>query len=240
MGVFSLNFQELYELDVTPQGASRTWVRLGAGISSADPSNNENIDQSAYIVDDGYGSSEVIGAQKTISFSGHRVVGDSAQDYIANIQYSLGNLRKTNFRFYDAGGNYLLGACTIANIDIGGGDAAAKTEIAFEIHFNGKPAYTPKSIAPALTATIAAGSVIGTTKATATAGVGNTLRYNLTGASVGSQYANQYVDGGITYTSGADIVATAGQFLQVYEVSPFGRLVKFIEVELAAGDIKSA
>lgn len=240
MGVFSLNFQELYELDITPNGVSRTWVRLGAGISSADPSNNENIDQSAYIVDDGYGTTEVIGAQKTIAFSGHRVVGDAAQDYIANLQYSLGNLRKTNFRFYDAGGNSVLGVCTIANIDIGGGDAAAKTEIAFEIHFNGKPAYTPQAVAPELTTTIAVGSVIGTTKATATAEVGNVLRYNLTGASVGTQYANQYVDGGISYTSGSNIVAIAGQFLQVYEVSAFGRLVKFLEHELVSGDIASA
>ena len=126
MSKFSLNFQELHELDITPNGATRTWVRLGAGISTADPSNNENIDQTAYIVDNGYGTSEVIGAQKTISFSGHRVVGDLAQDYIANIQYDLGNTRKTNYRFYDAAGSYVTGAVTIANIDIGGGDAAAK------------------------------------------------------------------------------------------------------------------
>lgn len=239
MGSFSLNFQELHELDITPNGSARTWARLGEGISSADPSNNENIDQTAYINGDGYASSEVIGAQKTVAFSGHRFVGDIAQDYIASAEYTLGKSRKSNYRFTDAGGNQVTGACTIANVEIGGGDAASKTEMAFEIHFNGKPVYTPRSIAPAFTTTITVGSVKGTTKATGLPTEGNFLKYNLSGASVGTVYTNQYLEGGFAYTSGDDIAATAGQFLQIYEVNAFGRVVKVKEHELAGGDINN-
>ena len=239
MSSFSLNFQQLLEIDTTPNGSTRTWIRFGAGISSVDPENNENIDQTAYIVDGGFSSSEVIGAQKILSWSGHRLVGDAAQDYIFSKEYDLGSSRKTNIRFYDAGGNLTTGGCTIANLKAGGGDAAAKTEISGEFHMNGKPVYTPKSIAPALSATIEAGTAVGTTKATASPGATNTLKYNLTSATVGTVYLNQFLDGGINYTSGDDIIATVGQFLQVYEVNSYGRVQKFTEHELASGDIAS-
>ena len=35
------------------------------------------------------------------------------------------------------------GSCTIANISGPSGDAGAKGDISFEIHFNGNPEYTP-------------------------------------------------------------------------------------------------
>ena len=110
---FPLNFQDLYEIDITPDEASSTWARLGAGLTSADPNNNDSIDQSNYLDGDGYGSSDVIGAQMTIGFSGHRVVGDTAQDWIKSIQYELGEGRKTTFRMYDAEGNKVEKACTV-------------------------------------------------------------------------------------------------------------------------------
>jgi hypothetical protein len=237
---FELNFEELHEIDVTPTGSARTYARLGAGISSAVPSNNDSVDQSTYLNGDGYASSEVIGAQKTIAFSGHRLTGDTAQDFIDSTQEELGDGRKSSYKFTDSIGNQVSGECTIANIVIGGGDAAAKKEIAFEVHLNGKPERTPKSISSALTATVAAGSAIGTTKFTATAGTGNTLRYKLSSVSSGTIYSNQYLAGSIAYTSASDIIATAGQYLQMYEINSYGRVVKYLQQVLAAGDIKSA
>lgn len=234
---YVLNYMELHEIDVTPNGASRTWKRLAEGITSADPSNNDNVDQTAYLNGNGYGSSDVIGAQMTIAFSGHRVVGDAAQDYIASVQRTLGNGRKTNYRFTDAQGNQVSGACTIANVDFGGGDANAKTEIAFEIHLNGKPLESPTTEAPALTVTVGKGTASGTTKATATPGAGNSLVYILAAQTFGTAYANQFLNSGIAYTSESDIAATAGQFLTVFEVDANGRVVKYAEQQLETSDI---
>lgn len=236
---FELNFEELHEIDVTPTGSPATYARLGAGISSAVPSNNDNVDQSTYLDGDGYASSEVIGAQKTVAFTGHRVTGDAAQDFIDSIQEELGEGRKTNYRFTDSVGNQISGPCTIANVVIGGGEAAAKKEITFEVHLNGKPTRTPKSIAPALTITVAAGVAIGTTSFTATPTVGNSLRYKLSSVSAGTVYANQYLSGTIAYTSGSDIIASVGQKLQCFEVNPYGRVVKFVEHTLITADIKA-
>lgn len=234
---FEINYQELHEIDVTPNGVTRTYKRLGAGISSVDPETNEDIDQSQYIADDGNGSSTVLSMQLIMSCSGHRLVGDEAQDYIASVRMQKGSGRNSNYRFTDASGNQLSGACTLANVKIGGGDAAGKKEISFEVHMNGKPSETIASPAAALTSVVAAGTVSGTTKFTATPGVSNTLAYKLLAESAGTVNGNSYLDGYIPYTSGANIAATVGQFLQMFEIDTNKRVVKFAETELASGDI---
>lgn len=236
---FSVNYQDLYELDITPNGASRTWKRLAAGIASIEPENNEEIDQTGYLDGNGYKSSFVTGAQETLACEGHRLIGDPAQDFIASVRYELGASRTTNIRYYDAGGNKVEGICTIANVKVGGGAAGGKKAFSCELHINGKPILTDRVAADALTATVAAGSATGTTSATATPGADNSLRFSLTTASVGTVYGNSYFAGGIAYTSGSDIVATAGQYLQVYEISDTFRVVKFVEHLLASGDIKA-
>lgn len=237
MANFSLNFMRLWEIDITPNEATATYARLAAGISSIDPSNNETLDQSLYLDGDGYGTTDVTGAQKTFAVSGHRDTDDAAQNFIDSIEAELGSSRKTTLRLTKADGSTVVKSCTIANIDMGGGDAGAKEEISFEIHLNGKPVVTPKAAADALTAVVAGGTASGTTSFAATPDSGNTLSYKLSGTSVGTIYGGQYLASDIAYTSGADIEASVGQFLQMYEITEFGRVAKFLEEELEAGDI---
>ena len=235
---FELNFQDLYEIDTTPLSTA-TYVRLAVGISGAEPDNNEDIAQDKYLDGDGFGSSDVIGAQHIVSFSGHRVVGNVAQDYIAAMKLELGDARKTHLRYTDAAGNQISGNVTIANIKEGGGDAGAKKDFSFEAHFNGKPTFAAHVAATALAPTIAAGSALGTTKFTVVPGSGNTLSYKLGAVSLGTVYGRQYVAGDIAYTSGADIVAAVDQYLQMFEINAYGRVVKYLEHKLEAADIKS-
>ena len=77
-----LNFQTLFELDTTPEGASRTWARLGDGLTTASPATNEKLDQKAYLDDDGGQTTEVTGFQLVYAFSGDRIPGNAAQDFI--------------------------------------------------------------------------------------------------------------------------------------------------------------
>lgn len=233
---FALNYQQLLEIDTTPKAASRTYVRLAEGISSVDASFNDVVDQTTYMADEGWASSLVTGKQMILSVSGHRVVGDTAQDYIADLESSMGDDCLSNARIYDAQGNLKTGEVTLANIDFSGGDAGAKTDISFEIHFNGKPTITPKSAADTLSAVVAAGTVAGTTKFTATAGAGNTLAYKLSAQTAGTIYGSQYVSNTIAYTSGSNITASVGQYLQMYELNSYGRVVKYAETLLDAGD----
>jgi len=232
---FELNFYDLFEIDITPEGAARTWKRLGKGISGFAPNLNENKDQTPYLDGNGWGSSDVIGKQLTFDATGHRVTGDDAQDYIASKYMALGDDLKTNFRAYDSVGVCKSGACTINNIVIGGGDAQGKKEFSFSIDINGEPAMTAVTAAPALTATIAPGSVAGTTNFTATPGAGNTLAYKLSAATQVS-YGNGYPGMLTAYTSAANISAAVGQYLGMYELNAYGRVVKFAVEVLDAAD----
>ncbi len=67
----------------------------------------------------------------------------------------------------------------IANIVDGGGDANGTSAIGFDIMFNGKPGLTLPATATALSAVVAAGTVTGATKFTATPGASNHLGYKL-------------------------------------------------------------
>lgn len=93
--------------------------------------------------------------------------------------------------------------------------------------------------APALTATVAAGTAAGT-KFTATAATGNSLAYlkSATGTSVVTPVYNQVVTGLTAYTSGADIAsAIATDILQMYELDAAGHVVKYATKVLVSGDI---
>lgn len=233
---FPLNYQDLYEININPSG-SAVWARIASGITGASQSNNDVIDQTPYLDGEGFSSSDVTGGQKTIDFTGHREIGDAAQDYIVGIASDFGQARKTQFRFRDSVGAGIDGECTIVNIDDAGGDANAKKDLSFGIHINGKPTKVVKSIAPQLAIVVAAGSVTGTTSFTATPTGDNTLAYKLSAQALGDQYLNQYLDGQIAYTSGTDIIAEAGQFLTAYEIDTNGRVVAVNSHELQAGDI---
>ena len=97
----------------------------------------------------------------------------------------------------------------------------------------------------ALSVTVAAGAAAGT-KATATAGTGNALRYALTTASIGGTslkdvHVDELSDLSSDYTSGADIAtATAGKYLTVVAYNATtGLIVSSYEKLLVSGDIYS-
>ena len=236
MSTFPLNFTDLYEININPSGTA-VWERLAKGLTSGTVANNDVVDQTPYLDGDGYGSSTVTGGQLTVAFSGHRVIGDDAQDFIEDISNTFGGNRETQFRKRNAQGKGFSANVTVANIQIGGGDANAKQDISFEIHCNGKPTELPLSVASELSIVIAGGTLAGTTKATATAGEGNTLGYKLTASAPSAYYNMQYIDDYIGYTSASDITASVGQFLTVFELDANQRLVKVNTHELVLLDI---
>lgn len=136
---FEMNYCNLYEIDLTPNGMSRTWARVGAGINAVEWEGNEEVSQDPYYDGDGMSSSDVTGGQLVGTFEGHRKYGDPAQDYIAGMLLDYGEGRKTNFKWIAPDGQTLTGEVTIANIMPQGGDPNAKSDFSFEVHFNGMP-----------------------------------------------------------------------------------------------------
>ena len=136
---FILNYENEYLLDTTPSAETETWVPLAAGISNVSWSGNEVIDQSQYYDGNGLAATEVTGGQWVASVSGHRVVGDAAQDYVFGKMLTYGADRKTRFKWNRPDGKTITANVTIANIADAAGDANAKDEISFELHVNGAP-----------------------------------------------------------------------------------------------------
>lgn len=202
MADFALNYQRLALIDITPDGASPTYARLAAGISSLTPAGNEDVSQDKYLDGNGFGSSDVIGGQRILTGTGHRDNSDSAQNYIMSKKLIFGDERKTNFKEYGSSGAMLSGEVTICNIEEGQGDAAGKEEIGFELHYNGEPTATDATIAPAALTTIDAGSVVGTTRFSTKVASGNSVRYRLRGATAGTVNANSFVPGLKAYNAG--------------------------------------
>jgi hypothetical protein len=237
MSDFSKNFQTLFLINVNPAG-TESLKRLAAGISSVTPSSNDETDDAAYLDGEGAKTTTVTGMQRQYDFSGSRDDADEAQNFVAGLIGKVGKDRETTFKLYHRDGSSVYGACTIQDIVEFGGDADAKADFTFTLKMNGKTTDVAKLSAPALGATFAAGTTIGTTKATATPGVGNALFYKITEtAQTASANAYESEDNLTAYTSADEIAVTAGEFVNLYEMSEFKRIIKFDSHEMAAGEI---
>ena len=146
--MFPLMFEHLFEIDTSGTPDTPVYAPLGAGINNVEPGNNEEVAQDKYLNGGGFGESDVIGAQLILAFTGHRNYSDAAQNFIFEKLLSLGSSRRVNFRWTQPNGDVLEGDCTIANISGPSGDAGAKGEVGFEIHFNGVPELTAGVPAP--------------------------------------------------------------------------------------------
>jgi len=143
--MFNLMYEHKFSLGtgVDDTTGDPTMSQLASGINNVEPGNNEELAQNSYLDGAGFAETDVIGAQLILAFTGHRRYGNAAQDYIFANMLNLGEDRRTPFEWTEPSGGMFAGNCTIANISGPSGDAGAKGEVSFEMHFNGKPTYTP-------------------------------------------------------------------------------------------------
>ena len=102
---------------------------------------NEVLYQATYYADKGWGSTEVTGAQMTLTLTGDVKPGDKACDYLLNdkVMYELGNARKNHLKL-QKGKKVIIWPITIANITPAYGDSGAVNALTVTIHGNGRPA----------------------------------------------------------------------------------------------------
>lgn len=151
MSRFLMNVKNKFEIDIAgnqdPTGdlTKADWARLAAGISGVTPAANETDDNTAYYDGDGFTDTDVTGKRITMAFTGHRVVGDAAQDFVASKFLSIGQNLKTLGRWTDTNGNVIISNITLTAIVPMGGNANAKQTFSFTMSFNGKPTMTDKA-----------------------------------------------------------------------------------------------
>lgn len=147
---FTQNFQNDYEIDVkgttdVANAADASWKRLAAGITQVTPNSNDTVDNTEYYDGGGFGSADVTAKRLSLAFSGYRLQGNEAQDYVASLESAIGDDCKTLFKWTKTDGSVLTGSVTVSNVVTSGGTPSAKETFSFTVTFNGKPTYTKAS-----------------------------------------------------------------------------------------------
>ncbi len=121
-------------------GAAGTWTysKLCKGIEGMTFSENEQNQQYFFLCGEGFAHNETTGAAPELVITGRRVVGDTAQDYIAGKQFLLGTERNSSAKII-SGGKQIICDCTIGAITSMGGNALDVNAFGCTIRFNGKP-----------------------------------------------------------------------------------------------------
>ena len=138
-----MNANWVNEIYIGTAESSGTWTyaKLCAGIESMEFNENEQNQQYFFICGEGFAHNEVTGAAPELVISGRRIAGDTAQDYIAGLQYALGEDRNTSVKII-AEGKQIICAATVGAITTFGGSTLDVNAFGCTIRFNGKPTVT--------------------------------------------------------------------------------------------------
>ena len=123
-----------------------TYAKLEKGLDNVSEALNEVVQQYFFLNDKGCARNQVTGMAPTFTFTGRRVQGDAAQDYIFGNKYKLDTNRVSSFQLKvtDKSGSapkattYTVD-CTICNIQEYSGASTDDSAISFELRFNGAP-----------------------------------------------------------------------------------------------------
>lgn len=133
------------QINTTP-GGTATYKTIGDGISNLSEALNEVKQQMYYLINKGFGQSEITAMHPAFTFTGNRLHGDDAQDYIMGLKYSLGSARKTDIKIKvfdpedptEVFSQYAV-AVTVTDIQELSGATENGSDISFTLEFNGAP-----------------------------------------------------------------------------------------------------
>ena len=144
------NLLTIYNLEASigTSKSAETWTyaKLENGLDNVSEALNEVVQQYFFLNDKGFARNHVTGMAPTFTFTGRRVQGDAAQDYIFSKKYKLDTERSSSFqlKITDNSGaspkvtTYTVD-CTICNIQEFSGASTDDSAISFELRFNGAP-----------------------------------------------------------------------------------------------------
>lgn len=142
-----INYETEAFLNTAEAGAAApVWSSLDALTKNMSQSLNEVLYQASYYKDKGYGSTEVTGAQLTLTLTGDVKPGDAACDYLLSekVLYGLGAARKSHIKLAK-GTKVIIWPVTLANITPAYGESNQPNALTVTIHGNGRPAISTAS-----------------------------------------------------------------------------------------------
>ena len=135
-----MNWETKGYINTTPGEDTATWADIVNLTKNMAQSLNEVLYQATYWADQGWGSTEVTGAQLTLTLTGDVKPGDEACDYLMgdDVLYGIGDKRKTHLKL-QKGTKVIIWPVTLANITPAYGDSGAVNALTVTIHGNGRP-----------------------------------------------------------------------------------------------------
>jgi hypothetical protein len=128
-------------IGTSESGGAWSYAKLCKGIESMEFNENEQNQQYFFLCGQGFAHNETTGAAPELVISGRRIVGDTAQDYVASKQFALGTNRNTSVKIV-AEGNVITCDATIGAITSFGGSTLDVNAFGCTLRFNGKPTVT--------------------------------------------------------------------------------------------------
>lgn len=135
-----INYETEGFINTAPSEITPVWASIAALTKNMSQALNEVLYQATYYKDKGWGSTDVTGAQLTLTLTGDVKPGDAACDYIMSdkVMYGLGNARKTHLKLVK-GDKSIIWPVTLANITPAYGDSNQPNSLTVTIHGNGRP-----------------------------------------------------------------------------------------------------
>lgn len=135
-----INYETEAFINTAPSESAPVWASMGNIMKNMAQSLNEVLYQATYYKNKGYGSTEVTGAQMTLTVTGDVKPGDTAADYLLSddVLYGLGDARKTHLKL-QKDKKVIIWPVTLANITPGYGDSNQPNSLSLTIHGNGRP-----------------------------------------------------------------------------------------------------
>lgn len=155
---FAPNYCHIIELDIAQDATNHDYRYALRGITSAEPSNDESVEEYEYYHSLGMSDSSVEKVKVSIEMTGNRMYGDPVQDFVQSLALETGQARKTYYKWVQPNGEMIEGQCTLSDIVFGSGmgDANARGDFSYTIQIDTVDTHeTPNasSIPEAITAT---------------------------------------------------------------------------------------
>ncbi|POP31633.1 hypothetical protein C3B58_15555 [Lactonifactor longoviformis] len=135
-----INYETEAFINVKPGQETADWASMAALTKNMAQTLNEVLYQANYYADKGWGSTEVTGAQMTLTVTGDVKTGDKAVEYLLSeeVMFGFGEKRKTHLKL-QKGNKVIIWPVTLANITPAYGDSNQPNALTVTIHGNGAP-----------------------------------------------------------------------------------------------------
>lgn len=140
-GVFPVH-NNIFKIGTKGPESTESDMLTPAGLENFSPSFDNTIEEWYSMENQGWRSALLTGKGWSIGFSGKRVVGDAANDYIAGLMLAIGQDACTKFYWRLPDGLTVEQNVIVAVSNNGGGDTTNVGKLEFELRSDGKPTVT--------------------------------------------------------------------------------------------------